>query len=138
MLNDLFRTARETDPKSVIKCQRYGQPNISISFKQPDYLPLPNIHFRNKHNSTIDCDSTLADYKSCSSFINKTTHIASSNSVGRPFHGSFLPKLKLIPYNGISLFELNIYITDPGYNASYQESAMLMEAYDRGKILIRS
>ncbi|CAG8627053.1 9777_t:CDS:2, partial [Dentiscutata heterogama] len=46
---------------------------------------------------------------------------------------AFLPNFNLSPHDGIHFIELIVYITDPGYNASNQESAMVMTAFDRGK-----
>ncbi|CAG8793883.1 30085_t:CDS:1, partial [Racocetra persica] len=78
-----------------------------------------------------------SNFTSCSNFINPTKYNGSLYPpFTSPYVGTFIPNYILTP-GDFPLITLYIFITDPGYNSSNQTS-LIMEAYDAGKILIKS
>ncbi|CAG8533587.1 17861_t:CDS:10 [Cetraspora pellucida] len=111
-------------------------PNISTAFATPNRLPLPNIYFSYERNFTIECSLENISEQSvndCSNFISKTIYVASQPI---PYQGAFLPNYDVTPRTGIIMIDLDIFIMDPAYNKSNQNSSMPMVAFDKGKIFL--
>ncbi|CAG8685003.1 1750_t:CDS:2, partial [Cetraspora pellucida] len=108
------------------------QYTISMDITTVDKVPLPNIYFSNEHNFIVECTLSNGTYieqlYDCGDYVNNTIK---RNSSDRPYFGAFLPNYNVTLETGCTTVDLNIFITDPAYNSSYQNFSLFMFAFDK-------